>query len=74
LLQSIALICKKYFRFKVKSVVLDLRRDVGERIKETPAVWRRACNFRGGEPEVRRAVIAGISLKHINPTMRLPAS
>jgi hypothetical protein len=45
-----------------KSLVLDLRRDLGERIKETPAVWRRARNFRGGEPEMQRAVIAGISL------------
>ena len=34
----------------------------GERIKETPAVWKRARNFRGGEPEMQRAVIAGISL------------
>jgi hypothetical protein len=51
-----------------------LCRDVGERIKKTPAVWRHAPNFRGGEPEVGRAVIAGITFEHINPTMRLPAS
>jgi hypothetical protein len=36
-------------RVVVKSVVLDLRRDVGERIKKTPAVWRRAPNFQGGD-------------------------
>jgi hypothetical protein len=50
-----------------------LRRDVGERIKETPAVWRRTRNFRGGD----RKCGAGDRrhfFEYINPTMRLPAS